>query len=85
MILSQPTYWSMLTVKLKYVTSVWQDQILILNSIILQDYQDNNKLSSLILKGSKEKPSLENFQIMLYRDGIDLLKSYWLKKTTLSP
>jgi hypothetical protein len=75
----------MLTAKLKYVTLVLQDQTHIQNSTMQPDYQEKNNLSILFFKGSKEKPSRENFQIMLCLGGIDLLKLFWLRKTTPSP
>lgn len=60
--------------------SVWQDQIHIQNSTSPSDIQGKNKLNFLYLKERKEKFNLENFQIMLYPGGIDLLKLFWLKK-----
>lgn len=73
----------MLTVKLKFVISVWQDQIHFQNNIRLLDTQGKHKLNCFYLKENKEKFKLENFQIMLYLGGIDLLKLFWLKKIIL--
>lgn len=83
--LNRPTCLSMLTAKLKYATLVWRDLIHIQNSTKVSGYQGKSKLSFLFLKESKENPSQENFQIMLYPGGIDLPKLFWLRKAILKP